>query len=203
MNEIWQPFTKARINQLAFSFVTLPAITLTAPAWTGSSSYLRRAALYNTSAIALTPFAEPPNDTCIITVSYPINASQSVRYKLWEGVGEIVSAVLYTGQRIGPGAYFELWSVEDQGVVSIPHDLVIETCLTYSALLYSCSGMSTSSTVIPIWPDFPAGSSVYITPTGNMYLRNAETGLYHLMGATGPDGSATITFDPTGVVDPV
>jgi hypothetical protein len=205
MNELYQVTRRSRVNSLQYSFITLPALYISVGEWTGVSAFQKVAALNNTTSIGLTPFAEPPNTSCIITVSYPVGVNKSVRYKLWEDVGEVIMCPLYTGQLIGPGAYFELWSVEDSSVIALA-DLLIETSLVYSALLNSCCGMSSSSSTTNCnctWPTFPPGSSTVITPSGNMYVLTPDDGLYHRISAVGPDGSAVMTMDPYGVSDPV
>lgn len=206
MNELYSTTRHGRVNSLNYSFITLPALYISVGDWTGVSAFQRVAALNNTTAIGFTPFAEPPNDSCIISVSYPVGINKSVRYKLWENVGEVLLCPLYTGQRIGPGAYFELWSVEDSPVIAT-EDILVETSLVFSALLNSCSGMSSSyeSSVNCncAWPEFPPGSEVVITPTGRQYILNPDTGLYHKLSAVGAQGSTTMVMDPNGVSTPV
>lgn len=164
---VWQPFKRAVGNTYATSNITLPAVTVNAPTWTGVSAFLRNAPVGNTVGINLVPLAEPLSSAYIICISYPISATQSVRYKLWEDVGEVLSAVLYTGQYIGPGAYLELWTVEDSpSSIEIEEDVVLPTGRVYNNLASpgarqeNCGGSSGGSSGGTTGPQGPPG------PTG-------------------------------------
>jgi hypothetical protein len=205
MNELYSVTRPGRVNSLKYSFITFPALYISVGSWTGVSAFQKVAALNNSTAIGLTPFVEPPNSSCIISVSYPVGLNKSVRYKLWEDVGEVLLCPLYTGQRIGPGAYFELWSVEGAPIIATA-DILIETSLVFSALLNSCCGMSASNSSGNCncsWPAFPPGSEVVITPTGRQYILNPDTGLYYKISAVGADGTTVMVMDSTGVANPV
>jgi len=137
MNPTWKQFRPAATNELAYSTLTLPSIYADTSAWVGYSVCLRRTDIANTEGFSLQPLAEAISDEYVLCVSYPVEGSttQSIRYKLWEGVGEVVSATLYQGQIIGPGAYLELWTtINSPNPLSITEDVVIETGLTYSRM---------------------------------------------------------------------
>lgn len=147
MNDTWQPYKQPGTNELAASTITLPAITITAPAWNGYSNFLKRADVNNTVGISLVPLPEALATDYILCISYPVSDTQSVRYKLWDGVGEVISAPLYNGEYIGPSAMLELWSVLSSTTVEIQQDIVLSTTQTYSRLGGngggSCSSNST------------------------------------------------------------
>ncbi len=137
MNPTWKQFKPAKTNELAYSTLTLPSIYVEIPAWVGYSVCLRKTDINNVEGFSIQPLAEPISDEYVLCVSYPVAGSttQSIRYKLWEGVGEVVSATLYQGQIIGPGAYLELWTtINSPNPVAIAEDIVIETGLTYSRM---------------------------------------------------------------------
>lgn len=203
MNDVWQVYRPIRTNELRPSLINLPAYETVPPAWTGYSMFIRNALVGNSDYdFSIFPCEDAPTDTCVLTVAYKTSETSAKRWKLWEGVGEVVSAPLYTGQRIGRDAYFELWSVEGQPLIDFPA-LSLEMSLMYSNMsankCLAQSGIASNSN--SGWPVFPPDSEVIVSKTGKLWLRTPD-GLYHQVSATGSNGQAIMTFNPDGVVTP-
>lgn len=57
------------------------------------------------------PFTQP-NNTFVAVVRF-VSGTITRRYRLWQGVGEIMHWPLYIGERLPAGAAIEIWSVPD------------------------------------------------------------------------------------------
>jgi len=217
MNPTWKPFRPARGNELAYSTLTLPAIYVATSAWVGYSVCLRKTDIENVDNFNLQPLAEAISDEYVLCISYPVSDTQSVRYKLWDNVGEVVSAPLYEGQTIGPGAYLELWTtINSPNPLEITEDIVIETGLTYSRL--GGNGIISMQVNITSGPPGPPGAAATIAvgttttlaPGEDATVNNSGTSSAAIFnfgipeGEPGQDGdpgvAATITV---GTVDTV
>lgn len=113
----------SRLNTTRTTIV-LPAFAL-ASSWTGLSYLLGRFPVGNTRPFSLKlPIAE--QDTFLLAVSWSASP-YFFRYKLYEDVGEKLSYPLYNGERIGIGAYFEVWSVAGTSYAMSSSDITLYT----------------------------------------------------------------------------
>lgn len=105
------------------TYITIPAID-NEHVWDGYSKIVGQfnvACPNNISLLAIAS-AIPTAPNFVLCVSY-VNADHTlVRYRLWEGVGEIFYAQfpLYTGQLIKKNFTLEFWNVDSNPLVSGP-----------------------------------------------------------------------------------
>ena len=113
----------SRLNTTRTTIV-LPAFTL-ASSWTGLSYLLGRFPVGNTRAFSLKLPIEP-QDSFLLAVSWSASP-YFFRYKLYEDVGEKLSYPVYNGEKIGLGAYFEVWSVAGTSYAMLSSNLSLST----------------------------------------------------------------------------
>jgi len=121
--------------------LVLPAFTLPASTWAGASVILAEYAFNNTVWFSLMMPIGEFGSNFVPAVRY-VNGDMVARYKLWEDVGELLYYPVYDGERLGPNAVVEIWSVNSplapmnpanvtflSSVVNVPED-TCSTCCT-------------------------------------------------------------------------
>lgn len=106
----WQTINPAREVGKVFGYVELPAFAVTGLVWKGASEIVRQ---YNFTAsknftIRLLPDAPAAVDYCLV-IRYRIGA-EVYRFKLWEGIGEVLNERLYANDIIRGNFVLEIWS---------------------------------------------------------------------------------------------
>lgn len=106
----WQTISPAREVSKIFGYVELPTFTVAGLVWKGASEIVRQ---YNFTAsknftIRHLPDAPDAADYCL-AIRYRIG-STVYRFKLWQGVGEVLNERLYANDIIRGNFVLEVWS---------------------------------------------------------------------------------------------
>lgn len=109
----WRTIRPANASRKVNTYVTLPAFSLSVGSgWLGAS-YAIATFTYNVSRrFSFLRLSNYSNSTFCLVVRFVDTDGSTVRYKLWEDVGEKLYVPLYTNQAIGLDFAFEIWTVE-------------------------------------------------------------------------------------------
>lgn len=100
-------------------YVTLPAFSYTGLVWAGASQLITQFNFTATKNFTIKTLPTKPTGVnfCLV-VRYRIGG-QTYRYKLWEGVGEVLNERVYAGQIIKKNFVLEVWSTQPNTEVSL------------------------------------------------------------------------------------
>jgi hypothetical protein len=95
--------------------LTVPTFTTTLPSWPGASYIAARLLIQMGFLWSFRVPITAPSNTFVAAIKWTETGSIVRRYKLWQGVGELLSYPLYSGELIpAANAVLEIWSVEGQ-----------------------------------------------------------------------------------------
>lgn len=114
--------------QVQRSTLVLPAFVMEAPTWTGASLILAEYAVGNTGYFSVRQNIETFGENFVLAVRYVVD-NVVLRYKFWEGLGEVLYYPVYNGEKLGPNAVFEIWSVNSASTPSLSTNQTLETSL--------------------------------------------------------------------------
>ncbi len=87
--------------------------------WSGASQRITQWNYASTNNFVLTELPEPPADSDFcLCIAYRVG-DDVYRYKLWEGIGEVLNAPLYTNQVIKKFFTLEVWSTASSDEVNL------------------------------------------------------------------------------------
>lgn len=135
----WQYLRQVAVRQKGRYYFVIPAFSVTAPTWIGSSYITTEFRLSGiTQSFSLQPKnLTPPEDVNFcLAIRTPITNSDGedvIRYKLWEDVGERLFYPLYDGELLSPDSVFEIWTSADFDETSLDVDYLIYTSLLVSS----------------------------------------------------------------------
>lgn len=97
--------------------------------WNGASQRITQWNYASTNNFVLVEMPEAPEDPDFcLCIAFRVG-STVYRYKLWEGVGEILNAPLYTGQVIKKNFSLEVWSTETTNEVNLTTPILLSSSI--------------------------------------------------------------------------
>lgn len=128
--------------------MTLPAFDIPADDWSGASRMLLQIPVGNTDYMfSLKMPIRQFGPNYVVTIAWEENGATS-RYKLWEDVGEDLHYPVYSGERIGLNAIFEVWSTDTTASYSNPIARTFETSILLFTPQPGCFCVNPSSEII-------------------------------------------------------
>lgn len=118
----WQTFNEAVAINKGRESVIIPAFSITNVPWLGASFILTEFLAESEKNFSIkTDLASQVNSTFVLAVRYVVG-DVVTRYKLWSGIGEVLAAPDYNGERLLADSVFEIWSVE---AATDPYDIIL------------------------------------------------------------------------------
>ena len=162
----WKDSIRATPIGRQFKSVAIAAFSITGLTWRDGSiiSHEFPVTLDNPFSIRL-PITTPSNPNFCLAVRF---GSPVQRYKLWEGVGEILNVPLYAGEVIEASAVFEIWTVASSTTTSSVAGVGLDLSLTF--LRTGCDDASLAAQIAaelttPTGANPPSvGMGVYTSP---------------------------------------
>src|SRR5690349_20097383 len=93
--------------------ITMPELVIEGNVWRGASEIVKIYKGNFTQNLSFTNIVPSSNANYCACISYKPTSETLVRYKLWEGVGEILYVPLYNGEFIGAEFEIEIWNTPD------------------------------------------------------------------------------------------
>lgn len=104
----------------------LPAFTLDIPTWAGASIILAEYPIGNANWFSIKENIEEFGSNFVPAVRYSED-DYVIRYKFWEDVEEVLYYPVYNGEKLGPSAVLEIWSVNTEEAPTLAENQVLET----------------------------------------------------------------------------
>jgi len=183
----WLTVRLASAVRMRNSYVELPAFSAVTTNWAGASDIALQYGFSVSSNFTVLTLPEAPADVNFcLCIRYRVGETV-YRYKLWEGVGEVLSSVnLYNGELIKKNFVLEVWTIENG--TSVVNQAAIPITLSIRAVPSNYRDLS----------NYSAGSGTEVQPLVNsndLNLPSGVTPLYRL------DAGSGVTLEPGGDVD--
>jgi hypothetical protein len=132
-------------------YLVIPAFTLVAPTWGGSSDLLLEMPVGNSYYFTLRQVIRSFGSNIVAAVRYVEN-SIVTRYKLFDHADAVLYYPLYAGDVIGPNAVIEIWSVNSTDIPLLATTKTLETSVLAfqtSTCTSCCSNPDAFITLVP------------------------------------------------------
>jgi hypothetical protein len=100
-----------------FTTLILPTISISGNVWRGASEIVRIYRYTSAAGLSFLDTIKSENSNFCAVIAWKPTSNTIVRYKLWEGVGEILYVPLYTGQTTGAEFQIEIWNTPDTELI--------------------------------------------------------------------------------------
>lgn len=116
------------------SYVSVPPFNYTIPTpWLGASYIVAEFAFnISRSTVIKALSGVPTSPSFLLAVRTTDNQGRTVRYKLWEDVGEVLYADLYQKNTISPSFVLEAWTIPSATEINLASLLTVKLGLKYS-----------------------------------------------------------------------
>jgi hypothetical protein len=135
--------------------------------WNGASQRITQWNYSSTNNFVLTELPEPPvdSDFCLC-IAYRVG-DEVYRYKLWEGIGEVLNVPLYTSQIIKKYFSLEVWSTESSDEVNLGTAIQLTSSIR--------AVMTDVTDTFEVVEGVEAANQLYETPTVTVDTTNLVT----------------------------
>lgn len=135
--------------------------------WNGASQRITQWNYSSTNNFVLTELPEPPEDSDFcLCIAYRVGYNV-YRYKLWEGIGEVLNVPLYTGQIIKKHFSLEVWSTESSDEVNLGTAIQLTSSIR--------AVMTDVTDTFEVAEGVEAANQLYETPTVTVDTTNLVT----------------------------
>lgn len=107
--------------------MVLPEFLLAAPAWSGASTLLQEYQISNDYSFSLLLPIAAFGANFVAAIRWMEETDVYVRYKLFDHEDAVLNYPVYNGERIGPNAVLELWSVDSADAPELEDDYTFYT----------------------------------------------------------------------------
>lgn len=125
--QAYNRFRKLLVNQVERTQLVIPAFLLSAPTWAGASDLLQEYQIANDYYFSLLLPILSFGENFAFAVRWTDGDGVIRRFVLWVNDDAILYYPLYAGERIGPNAIFEVWSVNSESAPSLDDNQVLYT----------------------------------------------------------------------------
>lgn len=138
------PYGKSNDYMLLQPFVVAPIV------WEGVSLIVKKFLITLPKSVSIVKIPTAPVGVNFCPcVFWRISEGVGARYKLWENVGEILYAPLYTSEQIPPSFILEIWNCKDETDATLAASLqIILSTLSYSVYLCGDGGNEVAASMI-------------------------------------------------------
>lgn len=110
----------------------VPAFTLTLPVWSGASDMVAQFDIGNEFWFSLKLPIRPFGENFILAIRWSEDGV-AYRFKLWDDEDAVLFYPVYAGERIGPSAVLEIWTVDsDAAPVLSANQTLLTSFLAFS-----------------------------------------------------------------------
>jgi len=157
-------FNRPTVIEPARTQIVMPSFTLSVPIWAGASDILAEYPLLNDYSLSLLLPIDLFGENFIAAVRWLTDDDIWARYILFEHDDAVLNYPLYNGERIGPNAVFEIWSVDSLEAPILDDDYVF-----WSSILVFPVGEASNSSCSSVCCNAPSSViTLVVTPPSEL-----------------------------------